>query len=323
MNQLTKSVSSLTTFLTSDAVKSKINSIVGDKKDGARLISTIVSAVQQNPSLAQCEQGSIVNCGLLAHTLKLEPSPQLGYFYLVPFKKNTKNPDGTWSQSSVSTPVIGYKGLIQLALRTGQYKSINAIEIKRGELVKFDRLTDEIEINFEEDDTKRDLLPTIGYASIIELTNGFRKVLYWSKEKVEQHAIKYSSAYAYDLKSKKQESFWSKNFDEQAKKTMLRQIISKYGIVSTEIQEALQKDSALIKDDGNVEYVDNKLNETGEIEDTLNETVAIISQEQQDQLLEAILTRGLIVADYLKTKNVENINYVTVNEYEAMINELK
>lgn len=327
-NQIVKKspIASMTSFLTSDAVKNKINQIIGNPKDGAKFISTIISAVQQTPSLALCEQGSIVNCGLLAHTLNLEPSSQLGYFYIVPFNKKSKNNDGTWTESKVATPVIGYKGLIQLALRTGQYKSINAIEIKRGELKGFNRLTDEIEIAFEEDDVKRDKLPAIGYASVIELNNGFKKVLYWSKEKMDQHAIKYSTAYSTDLKYGKKDSFWSKNFDEQAKKTMLRQIISKYGIISTEIKEAIRVDSALIKDDGNIEYVDNLTNDISSEDDSSDIStgeIKTITQEQQDALLDAIVNNGFSVVDFLKENQIENVNYITVDEYELLLNKLK
>lgn len=325
-NELIKNpISAMTTFLTSDAVKGKVNQIIGDKNDGARLISTLVSAVQQNPGLANCERGSLINCALLAHTLKLEPSSQLGYFHLVPFNKSVKNRDGSWDKISVATAVIGYKGYIQLALRTGQYKSINAIEVKSKELKHFNRLTDEIDIVFEEDDAKREKLATIGYASVIELNNGFKKVLYWSKEKMEQHAIKYSTAYSNDLKYNKQESFWSKNFDEQAKKTMLRQIISKYGIISTEMQEALKKDTALIKDTGEVEYVDNvkpEYEETEQIADT-NPNDRVINEKEQDELLKTIVDANLKVAPFFTDRNIEDVNTITLSQFKELLNEIK
>jgi recombination protein RecT len=326
MNNQITTLPQMTSFLTADATKNKINQIVGDKRDGAKFISTIVSAVQQTPALVQCEPGSLINGALLAHTLGLEPSPQLGYFYLVPFNKSVKNKDGSWGKIKIATPVIGYKGYIQLALRTGQYKVINALEVKRGELKSFNRLTEEIKFDWIENDEERVKLPTTGYVSVIQLNNGFFKALYWSKEKMDQHAIKYSTSYATDLKNNKKDSFWSQNFDEQAKKTMLRQIISKYGILSSELQDALKKDTALINEDGNLEYVDNIKSDLVNSDEEANEVsdgVVTINEQQQDELLQSIVNKGFKVPEWFKSKGIENVNYITVEEYENYMIELK
>lgn len=237
-------------FITADGMKNKINQIVGDETTGKRFISSIISAVSMNPSLAECDNASIVSGALLGEALKLSPSPQLGNYYLVPFKDKEKG--------QVATFQLGYKGYIQLAIRSGQYKKLNVLAIKEGELIKYDPLNEEIEVNLIEDETKREKAKTIGYYAMFEYVNGFRKALYWSKEKMEAHAMQYSQGYRADKQKKTAYTFWSKDFDGMAYKTMLRQLISKWGIMSIDMQTAYESDMAYIKEDGSKEYVDNK-----------------------------------------------------------------
>lgn len=234
----------LTAYLTQDAVKNQINDVIGGK-NGQRFISSIVSAVNNNPQLAECTNQSILSGALLGESLKLSPSPQLGQYYLVPF--NDKK------QGKVAQFQLGYKGYIQLAIRSGQYKKLNVLAIKEGELVRFDPLNEEIEVNLIEDEEEREKAKTIGYYAMFEYTNGFRKALYWSKAKMEAHALQYSAGY----RAKKGYTFWEKDFDGMAYKTMLRQLISKWGIMSIDMQSAIDADMAVIKEDGTKEYVDN------------------------------------------------------------------
>ena len=152
---------------------------------------------------------------------------------------------------------VSDKGYIQLAIRSGQYKKLNVMAIKEGELVRFDPLNEEIEVNLIEDEEVRENAPTIGYYAFFEYTNGFRKALYWSKAKIESHALKYSQGYAADKKKGTAWTFWSKDFDGMAFKTMLRQLISKWGIMSIEMQSAIDADMAVINEDGTKDYVDN------------------------------------------------------------------
>ena len=164
------------------------------------------------------------------------------------------------------------KGYIQLAIRSGQYRKINVLPIKEGELVNFDPMTEEIEVNLIEDDELREKTPTAGYYCMFEYINGFRKAMYWSYKKMMAHADQYSKAFnkkSYeDLKAGKipqdqqwkYSSFWYKDFDGMACKTMLRQLISKWGIMSIEMQHALEFDQGvgIVKDGkaSGVEYVD-------------------------------------------------------------------
>lgn len=239
---------SFSVFLTSNAVKQKINEVIGGK-DGQRFMTQILSAVTNNPELQNCEQMSILNCAFLGESLKLSPSPQLGQYYMVPFE-DRKN------KRTVATFQLGYKGYIQLAIRSGYYKKINVLSIKEGELVSYDPLNEEIVVNLIEDEEQREQAETIGYYAMFEYLNGFRKTMYWSKAKMEAHALKYSQGYNSDKKKGTKWTFWSKDFDSMAYKTMLRQLISKWGIMSIEMQSAIEKDMTFTDERGNSNYVD-------------------------------------------------------------------
>lgn len=238
---------SLTAYLTQDAVKNQISSVVGGK-NGTRFISSIVSAVQATPALQECSNSSILSAALLGESLNLSPSPQLGQFYLVPYDNRSKGAKEAQFQ-------IGYKGYIQLAIRSGQYKKLNVIAIKQGELIRFDPLNEEIEVRLIEDGYTREETKAIGYYAMFEYTNGFRKAMYWSREKMEAHAKKYSPGYKKDLEKGTQWTFWAKDFDGMAYKTMLRQLISKWGIMSIDLIQAIDADMAVIREDGTADYV--------------------------------------------------------------------
>ena len=234
-------------FLSQDAMKKKINEMVGGEK-GQQFVTSIISAVSTNPQLAECDNASIVSAALLGQALNLSPSPQLGQYYMVPFNDNKRG-------CKVAQFQIGYKGYIQLAIRSGQYKKLNVLAIKEGELKKYDPLNEEIEVELIENEEEREKATTIGYYAMFEYLNGFRKTIYWSKEKMEAHALKYSMGY----RAKKGYTFWEKDFDGMAYKTMLRQLISKWGIMSVDLtmQKALESDMAVINDNGTYDYIDN------------------------------------------------------------------
>lgn len=238
----------LTAYLTQDAVKDQINKVVGGK-NGTRFISSIVSAVQATPALQECTNSSILSAALLGESLNLSPSPQLGQYYMVPYDNRSKGAKEAQFQ-------LGYKGYIQLATRSSQYKKLNVLSIKEGELIRFDPLNEEIEVNLIQDDEQREAAPTIGYYAMFEYTNGFRKAMYWSRAKMEAHAKKYSPGYKRDLEKGTSWTFWAKDFDDMAYKTMLRQLISKWGIMSIDLQDAIDSDMAVIREDGSRDYVE-------------------------------------------------------------------
>lgn len=277
----------LTAYLTQDAVKNQINSVVGGK-NGTRFVSSIISAVHTTPALQECTNPSILSAALLGEALNLSPSPQLGQFYMVPFDNRKKGCKEAQFQ-------LGYKGYIQLAIRSGYYKKLNVLAIKEGELVHYDPLEEVVEVNLIEDDILREEAPTMGYYAMFEYENGFRKTMYWSKKKMLAHAEKYSFAFYKNGGAKslelleqgkipekemwKYSSFWFKDFDGMALKTMLRQLISKWGIMSIDLQKAIDKDMAVIQEDGSAEYVDN-----GDLEENIvaDQELKEVAPEEND-----------------------------------------
>ena len=260
-------------FMKQENIKNLVQQAVG--KDAQRFTAAIISAVSNNPALQKCEQSTILSAALLGQGLNLSPSPQLGHYYLVPFEDRKNN-------RTVAQFQIGYKGYIQLAMRSGQYTDLDVIEIKEGEYKGKDKKTGKTVFEFIEDDDVREGLPTVGYMAYFELVNGFRKQIYWTKGKMLSHADKYSPAFSKDGEvvhtryGEKQKvsyedfvagkydqndawlysSFWYKSFDEMAFKTMLRQLISKWGIMSVEMQDAFTHDDAVIAEDGTASYVE-------------------------------------------------------------------
>lgn len=297
-NSLTKSNSNkklgLTAYLTQDAVKNQIAKVVGGK-DGTRFISSVVSATQTNPALQECTNASILSAALLGESLKLSPSPQLGQYYMVPYNDKKRG--------KVATFQLGYKGYLQLAIRSGQYKKLNVLAIKEGELVRYDPLNEDIEVNLIEDEEERENAPTAGYYAFFEYVNGFRKALYWSKAKMIAHADKYSAAFSKDATNGRYpkvsfadfeagnypekdawlySSFWYKDFDGMAYKTMLRQLISKWGIMSIELQTALSNDMAVINEDGTATYVETEDNVVADVEPVEAEAVEEPKEASQE-----------------------------------------
>lgn len=247
----------IASYLTGDKVKANIVSVVGEK-NSTKFISSIVSAVQTNPELAKCTNTSILSAALLGEALQLSPSPQLGQFYMVPYK-NTK------TNRSEAQFQLGAKGYKQLAIRSGQYRKLVTSAVKKGELKSFNPITEEIVFEPVTDMKQREMLPVIGYYAMFELVNGFRKEIYWSREKMEEHAKRYSKGYASDLKKHTAYTFWSKDFDGMAEKTMVRQLISKWGIMSIDMQKAFEGDMGVIDESGKITYVDNEAEDPKEV----------------------------------------------------------
>lgn len=250
-----------------------INNTIKDPNRARRFISAIVSAVAVNPALQECTPQTILSGALLGESLNLSPSPQLGQYYLVPFKQKEKR-DRSGAIISLECTnaqfVLGYKGLIQLALRTGQYKKMNVVSVKDGELYGWNPITEEFSITPIEDEAEREKAPTVGYLASFEYLNGFTKTIYWSKEKMVAHADRFSAAFSKEATNgrypkvsfadyeahnypEKDEwlysSFWYKDFDGMAHKTMLRQLISKWGVMSIDLQAAFEADTTAEGDD--------------------------------------------------------------------------
>ena len=246
--------------ITTKGYQDLIHNTLKDPARANRFIAAITSAVAVNAQLQACEANTILGGALLGESLNLSPSPQLGQYYLVPFKQKAKydrNGNLISPETVKAQFVLGYKGYIQLALRSGQYADLDCMEVHEGEYLGKDPQTAKPRFRFIEDDDMRDSAPVVGYMAYFEYLNGFRKTIYWSKEKMMNHADTYSPAFSRKAYEKiqageisdkdmwKYSSFWYKDFDGMARKTLLRQLISKWGIMSTEMQQALTGDASI------------------------------------------------------------------------------
>lgn len=274
-NEIAKA--SFSTFMQTTGNKLVANTLQ-DEKRRTQFVANIISAVSSNPTLKECDQVSIVSAALQAESLHFPINNSLGYVYLVPF--NDKKTGIKKAQFQ-----IGYKGYIQLAIRSGQYRDINVVEVKEGELGEFDPLNGQ-KFNWIKDYEKRKAAKTIGYVGQLELVNGFKKQLYISYEEMLDHADTYSQAFSKDTflqvqngtykgEAWKLSSFWYKSFDEMAKKTVLRQMLSKWGIMSVEMQDAYIKDQAELKANGDYDYIDSREYTSGTTEE--------VAQKQEEQ----------------------------------------
>lgn len=246
--------------ITTKGYKDLINNTLRDPDRANRFVASITSAVAVNPALQECEAGTILAGALLGESLNLSPSPQLGQYYLLPFKCKAKyDRQGNLVQPETMKAqfVLGYKGYIQLALRSGSYADLDVMEIREGEYKGKNQATGKPQFCFIEDDDEREQLPVIGYMAYFEYLNGFQKTIYWTKAKMMNHADTFSQAYSAEIHKKilageiadkdmwKYSSFWYKDFDGMAMKTLLRQLISKWGIMSTEMQMAFSNDGSM------------------------------------------------------------------------------
>ena len=261
----------IASYLAQTAVRANVDSVVG-QKDSQAFISSVVSAIQTNPQLAECTNSSILSAALLGQSLKLPPSPQLGLYYFVPFEDKKKG-------VKEAQFMISYKGMIQLAQRSGMYKKIHVTDIRQGELKSYDPIEDTYEFEPETDVNKRLSLPVIGYYAYYELLNGYKETLYWSKEKMEAHAKRYSASYRNGWSS----SIWKSDFDKMAFKTMQRQLLSK-APMSIEMQKAYTYDQSVVREDGTPDYVDNIADEPAKAVDVYADVQAneVVENEETE-----------------------------------------
>lgn len=225
----------VTRYIKDENVGKRISELLKDR--APQFTTTLMAALNSNKALNNCEPQSVVTAALTAASMDLPINQNLGFAYLIPYK----NKDGDVCQFQ-----MGYKGFIQLAQRSGYYKTINATEVREGEIAKIDRLSGEIEFDWIEDEKEREKAKIIGYVAYLKLLNGFEKSLYWSVEKCKAHATRFSKSFKFGG------GLWKDDFESMAIKTVLKQLISKYGPLNTQLQEAIVKDQTI-----NGEYIDN------------------------------------------------------------------
>ena len=217
-----KPIDRLKNILAAESVQEQFKSVL--RENAGAFVASIIDLYNTDRTLQMCDPKNVVMEALKAASLKLPINKQLGFSWIVPYK----NKQGQY----IPTFQLGYKGYIQLCMRTGAYRYINADVVYDGELVKQDKLTGEIEI----DPAQRKSDKKIGYFAFIETLNGFRKTLYMSTEEITKHAQQYSKSFGHAS------SVWATDFDAMALKTCLRLLLSKYGIMSVEMQRAYIED---------------------------------------------------------------------------------
>ena len=266
---------SLVEVLRSNIVKKRFEDMLGE--NSGSFLSSILTIVNNNSRLRECSAATILSAASTAAALKLPITPSLGFAHIVPYR--TKN-------GYQATFQIGWKGLVQLAMRSNQYRRLHSSKVCEGQIKDVDFITGD-PIRGEKISDK-----VVGYAAYFELINGFNKTLYMSIEDLKEHAKKYSQSYAYDVKNGTRTSVWSTNFDAMAKKTVLKLLLSKYGIMnvdsnSTDMARALAADQSVIRRDGTYHYIDNDRKSDIDSIAFVDETIGIDSPEEESSFDES------------------------------------
>ena len=270
-------------FNTGD-VRRKFEEMLGKKAQG--FITSVLQIVASNSYLAKADPMSVYQSAAMAATLDLPLNNDLGFAYIVPYNQSEKiktidgpgNAVEKWHSRQVAQFQMGYKGFIQLAQRTGRYRTINAVDVRKGEIKHRDRLSGFVQFEWIQDDEERMKAETAGYISYFELLSGFSKSWYMTNAQLIEHAGRYSQTF------KKKKGLWVDNFDAMAQKTVLKLNLSKYGPLSIEMEKALIADQSVIKDVDtmDVEHVDNP---SPEIEHTITwEDLNALTQEKEPLL---------------------------------------
>ena len=222
----------MNTILDGEGMRKRFNELLGERTP--QFLSSIVSMVNADVNLQKAfyeAPMTVIQSALKAATFDLPIEPSLGYAYIVPFSNSKKMADGSWEKRTEANFIIGYRGMIQLCLRTGAYSRIpDAVDVREGELVRYDRLTGDAEFNWIEDEDEREKLPIIGYAGYFRLKNGAEKTIYMTVKQIEAHEKK-------NRKGQYQSKGWRDDFDSMARKTVIRRLCGKYGLMSIDYQK--------------------------------------------------------------------------------------
>ncbi len=264
-----------------DDIKAKFNELLG--KRSTAFITSVLQIVSQSDLLAKADPMSVYQCAAMAATLDMPLNANIGHSYIIPFKEKSGLVKAQF--------IIGYKGYKQLALRTGLYKSINATDVREGEIKKHDRLSGEIEFEWIDNDKLRAAKPVVGYVSHFVLLTGFTSTLYMSVADMRQHGKKYSQTF------KKGFGLWVDSFDDMSKKTVLKLNLSKNGPLSVEMQKAIEVDQAIINDaeTTDVTYIDHEEPEEKitleQLEALFKEKIGELNKEEMDSAKRIIETQ--------------------------------
>ena len=290
----------MSVYLSNDNTKKYLQSILGEKT--GQFITSLTSIAGSSKALKNCDRNSLLSCALKATSMELPFDQNLGFAWCIPYK-------------TTATFQVGVKGYIQLALRTGQYQSLNARDVRQGEFSGRDFVGDPI-INWLPDEERANK-EIIGFMAGLQLINGFKKVIYWSVPEIERHAEKYSQSYRkYKKTGNVDDAIWASQFEKMAEKTVLKSLISRYGIMSTDMQKAVKSDQSKINIDletgeESIEYIDNP-----EVTDIQN-----LSTEEQRKILEKYDAEK--VTEVLEKLGFESLNELQKDDLEDFEKELK
>lgn len=232
-------------LMNTPAMKKKFTDILHEKSDS--FMGSLMTLVGGDNYLSQAEPMTIIASALKAATMDLPIDKNLGYAYVVPFNRSEKV-GNKWVKHNEAQFILGYKGYIQLAQRSGQYKALNALAIYDGQLIDWNPLTEEFTFDYKAKVSDE----VIGYVGFFELLNGFKKTVYWTKQEIESHRIK--NAKGYD--KEKLSGAWVDNYDSMAIKTVLRNMLSKWGLLSVEMQSAITSDEKVFRVDENNDLIE-------------------------------------------------------------------
>lgn len=239
MNISMEKNTSIVEYMSESGVKENIQKALGDRT--MQFVTSVTSLVNANETLLSCDKKSIMLACLTAASLDLPINQNLGFAYIIPYKNK--------SGVMVAQFQMGYKGFIQLAQRSGQFKTINVSDVRQGEITFMDRLTGEIAFDWIE--TDRNKLPVVGYVAYMELNSGFKKSLFMTVDELKQHGLRFSQS------MKKGYGLWKDDFDAMASKTVLKLLLAKYAPLTIEMQKAQLADQSVVVDEDTYEYVDN------------------------------------------------------------------
>lgn len=253
-------------MLAQDNVKARFQDVLGKK--APQFMASIVNVVSGTPALKQCEPNSIMGAAFVAASFDLPIDSNLGFAALVPYDKSYKDSNGQWQKIKMAQFQMMYKGFIQLAIRSGYYEKMNYAVVYADELLSYNPITGEIEFvkDFsgctQRNNGESDKI--VGYYAWFKLKTGFRQELFMTTAEVDHHARKYSQSYRYDIEKNKTSSKWSTDFEAMALKTVIKLLLSKWGILSVDMQRAIQDDQKVYDEDGNGDYLDNRPDEDNE-----------------------------------------------------------
>lgn len=238
-------------------------------KDGSEEFTlALVSVVNSNPVLQGAEPVSIIKAGFEASALGLPISNSLGLAYIIPYNNKKKDENGKTYFQIEAQFQIGAKGFKQLAIKTGQYRRINETDVREGEYAGEDRMTGEHKFNWIDDEKERAKAPIVGYLSYIELVTGYSKSLYMTVDELKKHAKRYSKSYAKGFGN------WVDDFDGMARKTVIKLLLSRHGLISgksSKLAKAIEADQSAFNNDDTYNYIDNEKEEKAVEGEVVNE----------------------------------------------------